>query len=97
MAIPQMCNLGLSGMVFIGTDVGGFGADVTPELLSRWVQVGCFSPLFRNHSSKGSTRQEPWLFGEETLNINRNILNFVINYCHTFMIYSMRRSRMVCR
>ena len=42
MAIPQMCNLGLSGMVFIGTDVGGFGADVTPELLSRWVQAAVF-------------------------------------------------------
>lgn len=74
MAIPQMCNMGLSGLVFIGTDVGGFGADVTPELLSRWVQVGCFSPLFRNHSSKGSTRQEPWLFGQETLDINRKYI-----------------------
>ena len=30
--------------------------------------------LFRNHSSKGSTRQEPWLFGEETLNINRKYI-----------------------
>lgn len=74
MAIPQMCNMGLSGLAFIGTDVGGFGADVTPELLSRWVQVGCFSPLFRNHSSKGSTRQEPWLFGQETLDINRKFI-----------------------
>lgn len=74
MAIPQMCNMGLSGLAYIGTDVGGFGADVTPELLSRWVQVGCFSPLFRNHSSKGSTRQEPWLFGEETLEINRKYI-----------------------
>ena len=74
MAIPQMCNMGLSGLSFIGTDVGGFGADVTPELLSRWVQVGCFSPLFRNHSSKGSTRQEPWLFGEETLTVNKKFI-----------------------
>lgn len=74
MAIPQLCNMGLSGLVFIGTDVGGFGADVTPELLCRWVQVGCFSPLFRNHSSKGSTRQEPWLFGQETLDINRKYI-----------------------
>lgn len=74
MAIPQMCNMGLSGLVFIGTDVGGFGADATPELMCRWVQVGCFSPLFRNHSSKGSTRQEPWLFGEEPLNINRKYI-----------------------
>lgn len=74
MAIPQMCNLGLSGMAFVGTDVGGFGADVTPELLARWVEVGCFSPLFRNHSSKGSINQEPWLFGEEVLAINRKYI-----------------------
>lgn len=74
MAIPQLCNMGLSGLAYVGTDVGGFGADVTPELLSRWVEVGCFSPLFRNHSSKGSTRQEPWLFGEETLQINKKYI-----------------------
>lgn len=71
MAIPQQCNLGLSGMSYIGTDVGGFGADATPELLARWVQVGCFSPLFRNHCAKGSMNQEPWLFGDEVLSIYR--------------------------
>jgi alpha-glucosidase len=71
MAIPQQCNLGLSGMAFVGTDIGGFGADTTPELLCRWVELGCFSPLFRNHCAKGNMNQEPWLFGEETLNIYR--------------------------
>ena len=71
MAIPQQCNLGLCGMAYIGTDIGGFGADTTPELLARWVEVGCFSPLFRNHCAKGSMNQEPWLFGEETLSIYR--------------------------
>ncbi|MDE6846873.1 MAG: glycoside hydrolase family 31 protein [Lachnospiraceae bacterium] len=71
MAIPQQCNLGLSGMPFIGTDIGGFGADTTPELMARWVQVGCFSPLFRNHCAKGCMNQEPWLFGEEVLSIYR--------------------------
>lgn len=71
MAIPRLCNLGMSGLPFAGTDVGGFGADTTPELLSRWVQVGCFSPLFRNHSAIGGRRQEPWQFGEEVLNIYR--------------------------
>lgn len=69
MAIPQMCNMGLSGLSFIGTDVGGFGADTTGELLARWVQVGCFSPLFRNHSAKGTIQQEPWVFGDEVLSI----------------------------
>lgn len=71
MAIPQQCNLGMSGMPFIGTDVGGFGADTTPELLARWVQVGCFSPLFRNHSALGTRRQEPWQFGDEVMDIYR--------------------------
>lgn len=71
MAIPQQCNLGLSGMAFVGTDIGGFGADTTPELLVRWVQAGCFSPLFRNHCAKGNMNQEPWLFGEEVLTIYR--------------------------
>lgn len=74
MAVPQLCNLGLSGLAFAGTDVGGFGADCTPELLSRWVQVGAFSPLFRNHSSNGSIYQEPWQFDEQTLNINRKFI-----------------------
>ena len=61
----------MSGMAFCGTDVGGFGGDTTPELLTRWVQVGCFSPFFRNHSAKGTRNQEPWQFGESTLAIYR--------------------------
>ncbi len=71
MAIPQLCNLGLSGMPFVGTDIGGFGADTTPELMARWIQVGCFSPLFRNHAALGTRRQEPWALGEEVLSIYR--------------------------
>lgn len=71
MAIPQLCNLGLSGMPFAGTDVGGFGGDTTAELLVRWVEVGCFSPLFRNHSAAGTRFQEPWRFGPEVEAIYR--------------------------
>lgn len=71
MMIPQLCNLGLSGMSFVGTDVGGFGSDCTKELMCRWVQAGSFSPLFRNHSAMGSRYQEAWQFDEETLDIYR--------------------------
>lgn len=71
MMIPQLCNLGLSGFAFAGTDIGGFGADTTPELLVRWVEAACFSPLFRNHSAKGTMPQEPWRFGEPALSIYR--------------------------
>ena len=71
MAIPQLCNLGMSGMSFVGTDVGGFGSDCTKELMCRWVEVGCFSPLFRNHSAIGTRYQEPWRFDQETVDIYR--------------------------
>ncbi|MCM1154758.1 MAG: glycoside hydrolase family 31 protein [Roseburia sp.] len=89
MAIPQQCNLGLSGMAFIGTDIGGFGADTTPELLARWVEVGCFSPLFRNHCAKGCINQEPWLFGEEVLSIYRKYVE--LRYCLLPYFYDLCR------
>ena len=71
MAIPQMCNLGLSGIPFAGTDIGGFSGEPTPELMARWIPVGAFSPLFRNHSECGYRRQDPWMFGDEVLEIYR--------------------------
>lgn len=74
LAIPQQLNLGISGFSIVGTDVGGFGFDTTKELLCRWVQVGCFSPLFRNHTQDHTRDQEPWAFDEETLSINRQYI-----------------------
>ncbi|MBK1811175.1 glycoside hydrolase family 31 protein [Clostridium sp. YIM B02505] len=74
MSIPMLLNLGMSGISFCGTDVGGFSFDCTPELLSRWVQIGAFTPLFRNHSGSNTRDQEPWAFDEETLNINRKFI-----------------------
>ena len=74
MSIPMLMNMGLSGMTFCGIDVGGFGHDCTDELLSRWVQVGAFTPLFRNHSVVGTRDQEPWAFDEKTEDINRKYI-----------------------
>ncbi|WP_262315932.1 TIM-barrel domain-containing protein [Lacticaseibacillus parakribbianus] len=74
MMIPQLCNLGMSGFGFAGTDIGGFLGDTTAELLTRWVEAAVFSPLFRNHSCAGTRMQEPWRFGEPTLAIYRRYL-----------------------
>lgn len=74
MSIPQLLNLGLSGIPFVGTDIGGFGSNTTPELLSRWIEASCFAPLFRNHCAKYSRRQEPWQFDQQTLDINRKYI-----------------------
>lgn len=75
MAIPQLCNLGVSGMPYVGTDIGGFSSDVTKELLCRWIELGCLSPFCRNHSAAGTREQEPWTFDRETLDIYRKYLN----------------------
>lgn len=75
MMIPQICNLGMSGMNFVGADVGGFGSDATPELFARWIQAGCFMPFFRDHCALGGRPQEPWQFGKEVLSISRKYIN----------------------
>lgn len=88
MAVPMLLNLGMSGISFCGTDVGGFGFDCTGELLSRWVQVGCFTPLFRNHSSTHTRDQEPWAFDKETESINRKYIKLrykLIPYLYDIM------------
>lgn len=74
MAVPMLMNMGMSGVAFCGTDVGGFGFDCSKELLSRWVQIGAFTPLFRNHSAMGTRDQEPWAFDKQTEDINRKYI-----------------------
>jgi alpha-glucosidase len=62
-SIPQLLNLGLSGFAFVGDDIGGFAGDPTPELLTRWMELGVFNPIYRNHGTKGSRDREPWVDG----------------------------------
>ncbi len=75
LSLTQMMNLGLSGMNMVGSDVGGFGSDTTPELLIRWCQLGAISPFFRNHYAKGTRNQELYAFGEKTMNACRVALD----------------------
>ncbi len=61
--IPMLLSLGLSGVPFVGADVGGFFGRPSPELLVRWYQVAAFTPLCRNHQCAGSYDHEPWFHG----------------------------------
>jgi alpha-glucosidase (family GH31 glycosyl hydrolase) len=54
-------------------DVGGYlGARLTercpPELLVRWAQLGCFTPLMQAH---GRLVQEPWTYSPEVCDLYR--------------------------
>lgn len=71
LAIAQQINLGLSGFTWSGADVGGFTGGPSPNLLTRWMQYGAFSPIFRNHSATGTPRAEPWVDGPTHLAIRK--------------------------
>ncbi len=74
LAVQTCLSLGVSGMTFTGSDVGGFVGVPTGELLARWTQVGALTPLFRNHSAVDTPRQEPWLFGDEVERVCRQAI-----------------------
>ncbi|WP_376793992.1 glycoside hydrolase family 31 protein [Thermogemmatispora sp.] len=74
LSVPQLLNLGLSGVSWCGSDIGGFYGDCTGELLARWTEFGIFQAFCRNHSEKQSRHQEPWVFGEPYESVCRALL-----------------------
>jgi len=67
----QCQRLAISGVSFSGSDIGGFIGQPTPEMMARWIQLAIFHPFCRVHSSQDDGDQEPWSFGEETLDLFR--------------------------
>jgi alpha-glucosidase len=65
MSVPQLINLSLSGFGFVGDDIGGFAGSPPADLLTRWIELGAFNPIYRDHTTKGSRDQEPWVHGPE--------------------------------
>ena len=65
MSTPQLLSLGLSGYGLVGDDIGGFAGSASPDLLTRWMELGAFNPIFRGHAAKGTRDREPWVDGPE--------------------------------
>ena len=74
MSTPMLLGLGLGGFAFAGCDLGGFSGSPPPELLTRWLQLGMFHPISRDHSDKGTRHQEPWVDGEPHTAIRRRFI-----------------------
>ncbi|WP_254567361.1 glycoside hydrolase family 31 protein [Oscillatoria sp. HE19RPO] len=74
MSLPMLCNMGLSGVAFVGCDIGGFAGNATAELFARWMQVGMLYPLMRAHSALNTARHEPWVFGDRVERICRDYI-----------------------
>ena len=65
MSTPMLMSMGISGMPLVGDDIGGFAGSPTPDLLTRWFEVGALNPIYRDHTAKGTADQEPWVHGLE--------------------------------
>jgi alpha-D-xyloside xylohydrolase len=97
-------NIGLSGIPWWTTDIGGFiGGDVDApyfrELIVRWFQYGAFCPLFRLHGARASTADwwdtagpnEVWSFGEQAYGIIRELL-FLRERLRPYVLELMRQA-----
>jgi alpha-glucosidase len=70
-SLPEIMNMGLSGIALAGADIGGFAIGATPELYTRWLETGVFYPYCRTHTAYGNPNQEPWSYGNKLEDINR--------------------------
>ena len=96
-------NIGLSGIPWWTTDIGGFhgGDPESPyfrELIIRWFQYGVFCPLFRLHGVRKSPNEESgitggpneiWSFGDEAYGIIRGLL-FLRERLRPYIMAQMR-------
>jgi len=71
LSIPMLTNLSVSGVPFVGCDVGGFNDRPSGELYTRWLQAAALTPFLRSHSVGWAGNKEPWEYGEEYTPINR--------------------------
>ncbi len=88
LSVPTLLSLGISGYAFVGDDIGGFDGSPTAELLTRWLELGAFNPLYRNHTSVGTRDQEPWVHGPEHEAIRRRYIETryrLLPYIYTAM------------
>ena len=70
--IDNMIKCTNNAIPYINFDCGGHVGNPHGELFVRWMQFGTLSPVFRPHCTKYLLRyREPWVFGEEALNIVR--------------------------
>lgn len=98
MNLKMMPSLNMCGFLYTGADLGGFHADVSEDLLIRWLQLAVFTPLMRNHSAFNTRRQEPYLFVKK--DIMRDMIRIrymLIPYLYTEFIRCALENDMLFR
>ncbi|MEK9137987.1 MAG: TIM-barrel domain-containing protein, partial [Bacteroidota bacterium] len=84
--LPMLLNMGMSGIAYHNSDIGGFCCGTTtPELYARWMQFGTFCPITRAHGTGQPT--EPWGYGTQAESICKRFIE--LRYKLLPYIYTM--------
>ena len=80
--LKELAGMNMCGFLYTGADLGGFGQNTTEDLLQRWLQLGVFTPLMRNHAALGTRDQEIYRFRNweqmrDTLTVRYALLPFL--------------------
>ncbi|MCG8350562.1 MAG: DUF4968 domain-containing protein [Chloroflexales bacterium] len=100
MTMPQLLGMGLSGVPFVGVDIGGFFGNARGELFARWMQLGILFPFCRGHSSTDTMQHEPWVFGPRVEAICRDYLKLryrLLPYLYTLFWEAAQRGAPILR
>ena len=100
MTIPMMTNLSVSGVPFVGADVGGFNDRPSGELYTRWLQAATLTPFLRSHSVGWSGNKEPWEYGDDFTPINRSYIELrykFLPYLYTLFYEHERTGQPIMR
>lgn len=86
----------------VGADVCGFGGDATtPELCTRWQQLGAFvNGFYRNHNTIGKQEQAPSVFADPYKSYIRDALNArltIVPYLYTLFAEAHAYGKAVTR
>lgn len=100
LSIPMLTNLSISGVPFVGCDVGGFNDRPSGELYTRWLQAAALTPFLRSHSVGWAGNKEPWEYGDEFTPINRSTIELrykFLPYLYTLFYQHERTGQPVMR
>lgn len=60
--LKMLPGANMCGFLYCGADLGGFNENATRDLVLRFLALGVFTPLMRNHSALGTRDQECFAF-----------------------------------
>ena len=97
---PMLLSLSLSGISFVGSDIGGFFENPEPELLIRWYETAIYTPFCRAHAHSDTARREPWVLEPAGMQLIRAAIKrryVLLPYLYTLFAEAHRTASPVMR